>query len=136
MLFALPVALPVVIAGTVLGAAMSFGLARVLGRPQSALALRGDRLQRLDALLARRGFVATVLARIVPVVPFAVVNYAAGITRVRTLPFLAGAAVGTLPANVSYVMFGGALVADSGIGGWLAFGAGGIALTAGRRGFP
>ncbi|SFM56805.1 SNARE associated Golgi protein [Saccharopolyspora antimicrobica] len=69
------------------------------------------------------------LARIVPVVPFAAVNYVAGITRVRTLPFLAGTAVGSLPANVSYAMFGGALVADSGVGGWLALGAGGIALV-------
>ncbi|MDA3624040.1 VTT domain-containing protein [Saccharopolyspora sp. WRP15-2] len=127
-LFSLPVALPVVVAGTVLGAAAAFGLARALGREPLAPLLRRSRIQQLDSFLVRRGFVATVVCRLVPVVPFAAVNYAAGITGVRTLPFLAGTAVGTVPANLSYVMFGGALVADAGTGLWLALALGGVVL--------
>lgn len=128
VLFSLPVAFPVVVVGTILGAAAAFGLARALGREPLAPILRRGRLRQLDAFLARRGFVATVLCRLVPIVPFAVVNYTAGVTRVRTLPFLAGTAVGTIPANTSYVMFGGALVADSGTSLWLALGLGGVVL--------
>lgn len=128
VLFSLPVAFPVVVVGTILGAAVAFGLARVLGREPLAPILRRGRLRQLDSFLACRGFVATVLCRLVPIVPFAVVNYTAGITRVRTLPFLAGTAVGTIPANTSYVLFGGALVADSGTSLWLALGLGGVVL--------
>jgi uncharacterized membrane protein YdjX (TVP38/TMEM64 family) len=110
-LFALPVALPVVVAGTVLGAGLAFGIARLLGREAVAPRLRAGRLQKLDSVFARRGFTATVLCRLLPVLPYGVVNYGAGITRVRPLPFLAGTAVGTFPANLVYVVVGNNLVA-------------------------
>lgn len=46
------------------------------------------------------------ICRLLPIVPYGVVNYGAAVTRVRLLPFLAGTAVGTLPA-------GNALAADA-----------------------
>lgn len=121
VVFSAPVALPVVVVGTVFGAGVAFGLARLLGRDAVEPRLREGRLEALDALFARRGFTATVVCRLLPLLPYAVVNYGAGVTRVRTVPFLAGTAVGTLPANVAYVAIGGALVADtaSGLVTWL-----------------
>lgn len=131
ILFTVPIALLVAAAGTVLAAAGAFGIARVLGQRPLAPLLRRGRLHRLDSLLERRGFAATVLCRLVPVVPFAVVNYTAGMTRVRVIPFLAGTAVGTVPANVSYVMFGGAVVSEDASGPWLALGTAAAVLVAG-----
>ncbi|MDA3644087.1 VTT domain-containing protein [Saccharopolyspora indica] len=128
VVYSLPVALPVVVAGTVLSAAAAFGVARAVGREPLAPLLRKGRLRQLDSFLERRGFVATVFCRLVPFVPFAVVNYTAGVTRVRPLPFLAGTAVGTMPANASYVVFGGVLVADGGTALLLASVLGGGAL--------
>lgn len=117
-LFSVPVALCIVVAGTVLGAGIAFGLARMLGRDAIAPRLGRGRLEVADSLFARHGFTATVVCRLLPLLPFAVINYAAGVTRVRATEFLAGTAVGTLPANVAYVLFGGALVAgaDAGMG--------------------
>ncbi|GAB3685437.1 hypothetical protein GCM10027597_35930 [Saccharopolyspora tripterygii] len=110
VVFDLPVALPVVVAGTVFGAGVAFGLARMLGRDAVAPRLNKGRLETLDSLFARRGFTATVVCRLLPLLPYAVINYGAGVTRVRSMAFLAGTAVGTLPANIAYVTVGGALV--------------------------
>lgn len=53
------------------------------------------------------------ICRLLPIVPYGVVNYGAAVTRVRLLPFLAGTAVGTLPANIAYITAGNALAADA-----------------------
>lgn len=111
-LFGMPVALAVAGLGTVLGAGISFGLGRALGRDALSPLLSRGKLRALDAQFARHGFLATVLCRLLPTVPFAAVNYSAALTRVQPIPFLAGTAVGTLPANSAYVAFGGALMTD------------------------
>ncbi|MDI2028248.1 VTT domain-containing protein [Saccharopolyspora sp. TS4A08] len=113
MLFTPAIALLVVVAGTVSGAGLAFGIARLLGREAIAPRLRSGRLEALDSLFARRGFTATILCRLLPVVPYGVVNYGAGVTRVRPLPFLAGTAVGTLPANLTYITAGNALTSGT-----------------------
>lgn len=130
-LFSVPLALPVVVAGTVLSAGVAFGLARLLGRDAIAPRLGRGRLEVVDSLFARHGFTATVVCRLLPLLPFAVINYAAGVTRVRATAFLSGTAVGTLPANVAYVMFGGALVAGADVGmGRVLVGVGAVVVLA------
>ncbi|MEV4733019.1 VTT domain-containing protein [Saccharopolyspora sp. NPDC049426] len=114
ILFAPPVAVLVVVTGTVLGAGLAFGIARLLGRDALAPLLRRGRLNALDSAFARRGFTATVICRLLPILPYGVVNYGAGVTRVRVLHFLAGTAVGTLPANIVYITAGNALAAGAG----------------------
>ena len=62
----------------VLGASMAFLLARTVGH--DAVERRaGPRVARLRAAIGRRGFVAVLYARIVPGVPYNLVNYAAGL---------------------------------------------------------
>ncbi|RRO14692.1 TVP38/TMEM64 family protein [Saccharopolyspora rhizosphaerae] len=127
IVFTMPVAVPVVVAGTVLGAGLAFGIARLLGREALAPLLRNGRLHALDSAFARRGFTATVICRLLPIVPYGVVNYGAGVTRVRPLPFLAGTAVGTLPANLAYITAGNALAAGA---GWMPTLCSGLAAAA------
>lgn len=103
--FGLVAGTALVLAGACLGAVTAFGLARVLGR-ESVQRLAGDRLDRVDDLLSRRGLVAVLLLRLVPVVPFTVVNYGAGLTGIRFPPYLLGTAVGILPGTVSFVALG------------------------------
>lgn len=124
LLFSTPIALVVVVAGTVFGAGLAFGIARTLGRDALARRLRRGRLNTLDSLFAQRGFMATVLCRLLPVLPYAVVNYGAGVTRMGILPFLAGTAVGTLPANIAYVTAGSVVASGASwtLGSWLALG--------------
>jgi uncharacterized membrane protein YdjX (TVP38/TMEM64 family) len=83
-----------------LGATASFLVARHLARP-AAQARFGHRLQPLEAFLARHGRWSLFLLRLVPVVPFPVLNPMLGITNMRlrafVLPSLAGLTLGTVP---------------------------------------
>jgi uncharacterized membrane protein YdjX (TVP38/TMEM64 family) len=65
-----------------------------------------SRLRRLDALLERRGLVAVIGVRLVPMLPFAALNYACGLTAVRPRDYLLGTAVGILPGATAYVTIG------------------------------
>jgi uncharacterized membrane protein YdjX (TVP38/TMEM64 family) len=104
VLFGLPLGLLVVLAGALTGSAIGFGLARVLGR-DAVRALDSRQLQRLDGLLRRRGLVAVIGIRLVPL-PFAAVNYACGLSALRLRDYLLGTAVGILPGATAYVGIG------------------------------
>jgi uncharacterized membrane protein YdjX (TVP38/TMEM64 family) len=99
-----------VLTGTLVGAAVAFGVGRVLGRDflDRLTVRRGGRLARVDGWLGRRSFVAVVLARVLPVVPFGLLSYGFGATRVPLATFLAGTAVGILPSTFLYAVVGSA----------------------------
>jgi uncharacterized membrane protein YdjX (TVP38/TMEM64 family) len=95
----------VVLVGALLGAGAAFWLGRWLGR-DSVARLAGTHLDRLDDLVDRHGVVAILLVRLVPLVPFTAVNYAAGLTSIRFAPYLLGTAVGIIPGTLAYVALG------------------------------
>lgn len=97
---------PIALAGVLLAATLQFGLARTTAGER----LRGRvqaRVPRIDALLARNGFLAIFYSRIVPVVPWGVVTYAAGLARVRLRDLLLGTVAGGTPKVFAYVALGG-----------------------------
>jgi uncharacterized membrane protein YdjX (TVP38/TMEM64 family) len=63
----------------------------------------------LDARLRRRGWPSVLSLRLIPAVPFAVLNYAAGASAVRVLPYLCATIVGLIPGTVAVVLLGDAL---------------------------
>jgi uncharacterized membrane protein YdjX (TVP38/TMEM64 family) len=98
------------VVGTVLGASVAFAIGRTLGRPylaqRTAGTAHGSRLVRFQEWLDRRGAFAVLTVRFVPIIPFGLVNYAFGATRVRYRNYLAGTAVGLLPMTVLNVLVG------------------------------
>ncbi|WP_052745733.1 TVP38/TMEM64 family protein [Allosalinactinospora lopnorensis] len=94
------------LAGGLTAALVQFGLARFLAhgfvaaRPPSAIAARIDRVVR------RHGVLAVIQLRLLPVVPFAAVNYGLGLTRLGVVPFVAGTVLGSLPATAALVVLG------------------------------
>lgn len=124
---------PVALAGSLLGGATGFALARLLGRDAVGRFVRG-RIDRADALLLRRGFVTVLTARLLPVVPFTAVTYAAGLSAVRSRDHLLGTAVGIVPGTLAYVAVGafGAMPETwPVVGAVLALALGGALLTRG-----
>jgi uncharacterized membrane protein YdjX (TVP38/TMEM64 family) len=103
--FGVAEAIPVVVGGAVAGAVCAFFIGRVLGR-DVAQRLTGARLERVDDLLERRGLWALLVARLVPLVPFTAINYAAGLTRLPLPTFVFATAIGILPATSAYVTVG------------------------------
>ncbi len=70
---------------------------------------RGDgRVARYRARLHEHTFETILIMRLL-LLPYDVVSYLAGVLRVRPLPFLAGTAVGSIPATVAFVLFGASI---------------------------
>jgi len=87
-------------------AAMSFWLARVLGRDAvEALAGRTG-VAAADRWFARYGAYAVLIARLIPIVSFDVISYAAGLTRMTFWSFLIATVIGMLPATFTYSYLG------------------------------
>ncbi len=87
------------------GAVVSFGLGRLLGRAAVDRLIRG-RLARVDALLVGHGLSAVLVVRLVPLVPFIAVNYASGLSGVRFRDYVLGSAVGMVPGSLAYAALG------------------------------
>ncbi|MDF9816655.1 TVP38/TMEM64 family protein [Streptomyces sp. SPB162] len=119
-LFGLPLGVAAVLVGATAGAALSFGLARWLGRPVVARYAGSGRLSRLDAYLTRRGFAAVLLVRLVPLFPFSVINYGAG---VRFSSYVTATVLGIIPGTVVYTGLGGSLGDPGSLGLWIALSA-------------
>ncbi|MEU4985854.1 TVP38/TMEM64 family protein [Streptomyces anthocyanicus] len=98
------VALAVV--GTTLGAVLAFLLGRSLGREALRPLLRKKVLVALDRRLTDQGFRSMLLLRIVPGIPFQMVNFAAAFSGIRLWSFVAATAVGVLPGTAAYVVVG------------------------------
>ncbi|MDQ0989633.1 TVP38/TMEM64 family protein [Streptomyces sp. V3I7] len=94
------------LAGTVLGAGISFGLGRVLGQDALRPLLRGRWLRAADTQLSRYGFRSMMAARLFPGVPFWAANYCAAVSRMGWLPFLLATGLGSVPNTVAYAVAG------------------------------
>jgi uncharacterized membrane protein YdjX (TVP38/TMEM64 family) len=88
------------------GAALCFAIARALGRPVVERLAGTGPLARTDAFFARYGSAAVLVARLIPIVSFDVVSYAAGLTRMGIVPFLVATGIGQLPATIVYSVLG------------------------------
>lgn len=98
------------VAGTMLAATAAFGLVRLVGGPLVERHADRRALVWLRARLDRSGVLAVASLRLIPVLPFFVVNYAAGLSGVRLAPYLLGTVSGILPGTVAVVVLGDAAV--------------------------
>lgn len=92
--------------GEVLGGVIAFWLARSFARPwiEPRLA-RSVRFAALDRAVAREGRRIVFMLRLSPAVPFNVLNYALGLSRIRLRDYLV-ASLGMLPSALLYVYYG------------------------------
>ena len=67
------------------------------------------RVRSLDARLRERGWPTVLSMRLIPAVPFSVLNYAAGASAVRILPYTWSTLAGLLPGTAAVVVLGDAL---------------------------
>jgi uncharacterized membrane protein YdjX (TVP38/TMEM64 family) len=98
---------------TVGGCAVAFGCARLLGR-EVVTHWFPHRLRRFDTFVAAHPFLLTLLIRLLPVGSNLLTNLAAGVSTVRTVPFLAGSTVGYVPQIVVFALAGSGVAVDPG----------------------
>lgn len=105
-LFGAQSGLAAALAGTVLGAGISFMLGRVLGQDALRTLLRGRWMRAADGQLSRHGFRSMLALRLFPGVPFAAANYCAAVSRMGYPPFLIATGLGSIPNTAAYVIAG------------------------------
>ncbi|HEX2299117.1 MAG TPA: TVP38/TMEM64 family protein [Pseudonocardiaceae bacterium] len=93
---------------TTMSAALAFVVVRWLGRELVAPRLDHKLLRAVDVRLRRRGWLAVASLRLIPAVPFAVLNYCSAISSIRFRHFLIGT-IGIVPGSVAVVVLGDAL---------------------------
>lgn len=108
LLFGTALGTPTSIVAATLGASLAFSLARRFGA-RSVDEISGHRVRVVQDFIAQRGFLSVLYARILPAMPYNVVNYAAGLTRVPLLTFAAATALGCAPRAFAYTALGGNL---------------------------
>jgi uncharacterized membrane protein YdjX (TVP38/TMEM64 family) len=108
LLFGAALGTPLSIAAATLGACLAFSLSRWWAH-DAVEQLAGPRLRLLRAWIGRRGFLSVLYARLVPGLPYNLVNYAAGMTPVRLTAFAAATALGAAPRAFAWTALGGSL---------------------------
>ncbi|PTX64724.1 putative membrane protein YdjX (TVP38/TMEM64 family) [Melghirimyces profundicolus] len=94
--------------GASLGAGLAFGLSRTLGR-ETVQRWLGKRLKLLDERAERYGFRTVLLLRLIPLIPFDVISYSAGLSRIRFRDYGPATTLGMIPGAFAYNYLGHSL---------------------------
>jgi len=92
--------------GAMLGASVAFGLVRVLGRPFVHRMLNDAQREKLALWSHDRGGMALLTARLIPLIAFNLINYAAALTQISWWTFLWATAIGILPLTALSAILG------------------------------
>ena len=110
MLFGFVVGTFVTWLGAMLGAFAAFGLARRFGRPLAERLAGEARWTRVQAWIRHGGAGSLLLARLIPVISFNLVNYAAGLAGIGWWTFAWTTALGILPVTIASVLVGSHMI--------------------------
>ena len=113
--------------GAMLNCTLMFLLARYVGRETVERLLR-DRLspfwqEKLKGLEGRSGFLILVILRLIPAVPYNLINYAFGLTGMKFPAYLIGSAIGIIPGTLAFINIGDKALDVTSPDFWIAIGA-------------
>lgn len=92
--------------GAMIGASICFWIAKVYGRPVVKKMVGKKSLEMSDDFFAQYGRYSVIIARLIPVVPFDIISYAAGLTTIGFWEFFWATGIGQLPATIIYSWLG------------------------------
>lgn len=95
---------------TVASAALAYCLVRGAGGDAVTRRAPASAVEWVRVRLERSGLLAMVSLRLIPALPFSVLNYASALSGVRMVPYLLGTLFGVLPGTVAIVVLGDAAV--------------------------
>jgi uncharacterized membrane protein YdjX (TVP38/TMEM64 family) len=91
--------------GALIAAMVAFGFTRTVGRELVARRLAGS-WQAIDAEIRQGGLFYMFSIRLLPIIPYGLVNFAAGLTSISFRDYMVGTALGTLPGVLPFVLLG------------------------------
>ena len=108
LLFGPVLGIPLAVSAATVSAVIALLLVRAAGWQLNKL-VPHPRVEALDARLRERGWPSVISMRLIPAVPFSVLNYAAGASGVRVIPYALATLVGLIPGTSAVVILGDAL---------------------------
>ncbi len=94
----------------ILAAILAFGFSRTIGRNLVSQKLAG-KWEQIDREMHRGGFFYMFAIRLLPLIPYGLVNFAAGLTSIKFRDYFLGTLLGTVPGILPFVMMGEGLTA-------------------------
>ncbi|MGF1539637.1 MAG: TVP38/TMEM64 family protein [Pleurocapsa sp.] len=88
-----------------IAAIVAFGFTRTVGREIIAQKFAG-RWEAIDAEIRLGGLFYMFAIRLLPIIPYGLVNFAAGLTSIQFKDYFIGTLIGTLPGVLPFVMMG------------------------------
>jgi len=87
--------------GATIGALFAFFVSRYLGESfvERVLKNKYKKIYEWDERIEKEGFPIVFFLRVIPIFPFTIFNYALGLTRVRSWPYLVGTFLGLIPIS-------------------------------------
>lgn len=104
-LYAPPMALLINFVGCAANASLVFWVGRWLGL-RTVRRYGGRIIRAINRRLSRRGFLAVVVLRNLPLAPFTVINLVCGAAEIRFRDYLLGTQIGMTPALIALTLFG------------------------------
>ncbi|MCV7215299.1 TVP38/TMEM64 family protein [Mycobacterium crocinum] len=111
LLFGPALGVAIAVVASALSALIALLLVRAVGWQFSKL-VSHPAMEAVDARLRARGWQAVFSLRMIPAVPFSVLNYAAGASAVRVMPYLWATLAGLIPGTAAVVFLGDALTGN------------------------
>jgi len=94
--------------GAIIGTSITFVISRFFGRGLIEKLLKG-KFKNFDEKLERNGFMTVLFFRLVPLVPYEVLNYACGLSKIKFRDYALATFLGIIPGVVVSAFFGGSL---------------------------
>jgi uncharacterized membrane protein YdjX (TVP38/TMEM64 family) len=101
--------------GVLVAALLTYYLGRLVSR-DTVRHIAGEKINKITNTLRRKGLIAVVAVRMLPIAPFDVVNIVCGATRIKLWHFMAGTFIGMLPGMLAATVFGDQLKSAMGDG--------------------
>lgn len=105
MIFGLGLGTFYTIIGAVCGATLSFFISRTFGRGLVEKLIKG-KAEWFEDGIEKRGFLFIFILRLIPLVPFDVISYGAGLSKIKYTDFLFATFIGIVPGVLVYTNLG------------------------------
>lgn len=92
----------------ILGTSATFMISRYFGRSLIEKMLRG-KFKDLDERLAKNGFITILFFRVIPLIPYEILNYASGLSHIKFKDYFFATFLGLIPGVIVSAFFGGSL---------------------------
>ncbi|GAA0746064.1 TVP38/TMEM64 family protein [Clostridium oceanicum] len=93
------------IIGALFGAVLSFYISRILGRSVVSKIVK-NKGRYFEEGVEKKGFILILILRLIPLIPFDVISYLAGLSKIKFKDFILGTAIGIIPGILIFINIG------------------------------